>query len=42
MSVYGVPTDLLKINEHNSIKEIVETSDPSYAIKEDIKEVIIC
>lgn len=41
MSVYGVPVDLLKINEHNSIKEIVETSDPAYAIKEDIKEEIV-
>jgi len=40
MSVYGVPVDLLKINEYSSIKEIIETSDP-HGIKEGIKEEMI-
>jgi len=40
MSVYGVPVDLLKINEYSSVREVFETSDP-YGMKEDIKEEIV-
>jgi len=40
MSVYGVPVDLLKINECTSAKEVIENSHPS-SLKECIKEEIL-